>query len=375
MPKYSDVIYEFLIRLPFFFAVHTALILFADNISPSTPVVLFLSFLFIFVLDMAIKKPRLSTLFGLLTGGVLLLLKLPVPTILVWCVTVFKDYLNANVQFFFWIMLHIIAAIFIPPARRLTIMAYILIMAASFLICGLMHRLGIFMYSTCCREASKKTIRNVMARHYRLIVPLLILIFIAGFIAMLPEYPEEIQINFNEPPPPAQQAPGQQENGIMDFTPTEDDIIETPSPEEPALSELFWKIMRVTGYIIGILFACLLLFLLFFAKKEKTKAPEFLDYNEDIVEVPLTEENKLRRKNKLPDLKWIIRRLFRLKVRRQKRNGLRPKISDTPNILAVQINKFEDISALNRLYHRARYSAEEINRTDLNEINIFNRKV
>jgi tetrahydromethanopterin S-methyltransferase subunit G len=365
MPKYAGLLYEFLTRLPFFFAAHTIMLYFAQDTSALTSIVLFLSFMLIFVFDMAIQKPKLGILFGLVTGGLLLLIKFPAAAVLVWCITLFKNYLNATVQQFFWIIFHLIISIIIPSASRMTAMAYILFMMISFIICGLTDRLSIFLYSNYCRESSKKTIANIMARHYSFTVPLLLLIAVICFAAMLPKYPEEIKKNIDRPTAPVPQFA--ELEGYVDFELLETEIEpeEEQSVETLEWAEHFLKVMKIIGQVIGFLFAGVLIFWLFSSGDEKKIDLKFEDYPDDIEESPFeAEEQKMRNKNNLSGLNWVVRRLFYIKVRMQRR-WLLPKKSDTANILAEKIKKIEDISALNRLYHRARYSDEEIKRIEL----------
>ncbi|MCL2220738.1 MAG: hypothetical protein FWB92_00220 [Oscillospiraceae bacterium] len=121
--------------------------------------------------------------------------------------------------------------------------------------------------------------------------------------------------------------------------------------------------------IVIALLVALLVFLIIFSDK-RSKADQFADYDENEFEDSALQD-KQSGKRKMSFLfgpNFTVRRLFKKKVRRYGKVGILPRKFDTPKHLAHKIDEHENIDNLLNLYHKARYSDEQITRSEVNTL-------
>ena len=141
---------------------------------------------------------------------------------------------------------------------------------------------------------------------------------------------------------------------------TEDQLEREEREEEP--SDTFSIVLAAVATII--LFIAVLLI-----RKSHRPENQFEDYDDVMEEAPaiLDGISKKRKRKFNFGVNYTIRRLFKRKVREYIiTKGIYTQKSDTPKKLSETIGEWEDIRVLEQLYHKARYSGENVKRTELN---------
>jgi len=151
----------------------------------------------------------------------------------------------------------------------------------------------------------------------------------------------------------------------------EDDITDDEVKEErEMIDETFGNVILYIAYAVAAIVIMLLSYFLMRNLRGRGPGPQLEDYVEDLTVEPVEAGLRKKKKAKLFDFSanQTIRRLFRQKVQEfMHNNALFPLKKDTPAKLADTIKQWEEVDELRDLYHKARYSGEDVKRSELNE--------
>jgi len=366
---FNNVLHAYMLRMPFFFAVYSVTLLLFGETGIFVFILLVLIFTVLCILDMLIRIRNVFVILCFVTGTALILLG----QYLFGFFVMSAIYRPARYIVLYNAIFVIIVLITLQVADIMhsnTLMICLLIQVMCIFFAKQMESLKIFLKSHYCRQISKKTAMSVIKRSYKFSALCLAGIFIVGVFLINTFYIERIELpieisdqleeilaNLEEV-----QAGGLPEQEEIYF----EEYIDEESPSMPLTDSIFGSVAAI---IFTALIGTVLIFIMIFSEK-KSNPSQFEDYEETEFE-DLALQNNQNLKRKIPfllDPNFTVRRLFKKKVRKYSKLGILPRKFDTPKHLARKIEKHENIDKLLSLYHKARYSGQQVTRSEVNTL-------
>ena len=377
MLNYKNIIFTFLLRLPFFIVVYTYMLLLSQDGSVSFLLPILAVFVFICILDTQIRHKVVFALVCVAICAVFAILRQPRLVIATLCVAVHRSEAYSDTESAVWIICLCVSTILaemIDPSLNYICARNVLITAIVLMLARQVQTLDKFLESEHCRQVSRKTAVSLIRRSYRLTISFLSCILVLGLAITRPpanklpakEYPG-MDMGFQEAKPTV---PELEEDAVLTEIPKE--LIPQPddSPDNDALPGVLDGAIYNIIYGAGALLSVYLIIYLLYTMQKRV-ALRFDDYDEVVDEsfADMEIQVKKRRIRVNYGVNYTVRRLFRSKVREYMRDGeLVPLISDTPGKLAETISRWEDVETLKRTYHKARYSGEKVTRSEVNAL-------
>jgi len=378
MLRIKDLLYICLVRLPFLLVLYGLVLIFSDDSSVSLLLTMIGVFVLIAAIDVLIKHNILVAIIGATLCAGFFLLEMPVPAIMTVCAVVYRirSYSGAlNVLWLFFLCAETFLATLYAPSVIHVCIRNVLIAAVSALLSRQIRTLDRFLNSYYCWGISQKTAAKLVRRVYRLTAVCFAVIVIAGLLLARPDIPgivfsgNDADVNKVQDMSKGE-APEQEVEHPL--PPPPEDLLETATP--PADLDEFETVMEsfltVVWYSLFALSITLIVIFLMY-RILKRAASQFDDF-EEVVEEENADLSGMPVKSRKARLKLgptrTVRRLFRSKVREHiQANALFALRSDTPEDLSRKIAIWEDVGALKRLYHKARYSGQSVSRAELSE--------
>jgi hypothetical protein len=271
----------------------------------------------------------------------------------------------------------IIATIFFDPALAGICVRNLVIATVAIILARQIQTLDAFLYSHHCRGISKKTASSLIKRSYMLTITSLACFIALGFIVQ----PGEALSRAGEriiliPEFTRRKSEEVHDYIIPDLIPEDDDrevligeegeehaILQDDEPvtSDEEISVIFWLSAAAAAIVA--------LFIMMVLIKYRRLENQFEDYDDVTEEAPANLEKMSKKQGTIFNfgINHTIRRLFRRKVKEYMvTKGMYTQKSDTPKKLAETIGEWEDIGVLEQLYHKARYSGENVKRDELN---------
>jgi len=371
---FNRVLHAYMLRLPFFFAIYSATLPFFGDTGIFVFMLILLIFTVLCILDMQIMIKNVFVVLCLTAGVALVLLGQHMLAIFV-ASAIYRPARYTSMYNVIFVCIILITLQFADIMHSNTLILCLLIQVMCIFFAKQMDSLEFFLGSHYCRQISKKTAMSVIKRSYKFSALCLAGIAIIGLVlistfdvehielTLEPEYVEEIittleeLLTYEPLPEPA---------------PVEDVIIEVENvgtgSGQPPLTIPHNDGVFARVIIIATLAA--LLIILAILGNQRRRVDQFEDYEEDEFE-DSTQQDKQSGKRKRHFLfgpNFTVRRLFKKKVRKYGKAGILPRKSDTPKHLANKIEKHENIENLLNLYHKARYSGQQVTRSEINKL-------
>ena len=373
----SKAFLSLLMRLPLFLVVHSASVVFFGEFSWVTVLSAFIPFLLLSLLDEFIENRKITIAISVVVGAAAFALGFIVAGVLVVCLIFFRwemfdrPEIFSKGYFIFGIAAHVVLVYFAHAGGLHIILISLFLNAVLLPICLQGSRLNGFLFSHHARLVSSKTTSTVKVRSF---IFHLLLIAVAAIFSII--ITAAISENVVEIPTIEIE---QEENDFPHYAqePREDVYVEYGRVE--FIEEIAEIIVSGAGNVDGIplwldivIFSTLLLpvlVLAFWAAGKYFRPKHVKDDYDDIVEVETVthgQKIKKRKKQRLSSINRTVRKLFVNKVYEYKTQGLTPARYDTPRNLSDIISETEDISTLDKLYHKARYSGNDVSGGELN---------
>jgi hypothetical protein len=372
MLKIKDVLFEYILRMPFFLLVYVITFIITRDSIIFFP--LFAVFLGIGLLEAVIKRRLIVVLICVLLCAVFAFLQMPALAVTAALIVFYRSAVYNGFYDAVWIACMLAAAAVIEYAVD-PAFVYIgircVLMAAIFSVLGRqMQTLNRFLGSYYCRTTSRRTAKAAVIRSYMLTLLGLAAVITAGFVIR----PSEPIISLSNIPDNRAETvmeivhewfgqeradyPGAESAELEPVIPRE---VIPPQEHEPTRAPL---IPAIIASVIAAAF--LVLVVIGFIHRRSETAFDDYDEDEEVNAAVIGTKPKKRAGLFKFGANNAVRKMFRLKVRENIiAERLKPRKSDTPQDLAYIISEWEDIGALRRLYHKARYSGETVKRAEL----------
>ena len=382
MLKIKDLLFIYLLRLPFFFLVYTITIVmsgfYEGILLPLLVVYLLISTLNTLFSRFALWISVICTIIAIL----FLLDRMAGMTFAFLGFSMYRPeeyYRGSNIALISIIFIFmVITTLFIDASYIFIFIRNLVISTVAIVMARQEQTLDRFLVSYYCRGVSRKTLSMVIKRCFIFTVACLVLIVALGFMV----HPQGSIVQFNS----NNRTEGTGwDSGMTSGTDNPDsmeldgedveqgDVIggsimdETPNLSEEEKENFLNAFLTMLGVITVILVAVVVLLLMLYKNSNK----EDYDFNDDddiYEETPIIHEKSSKKRRRLPNpgVNYTIRKLFKKKVKEYIiTKDFHPQKSDTPKMLANTISEWENITTLETLYQKARYSGEQLKRTDL----------
>jgi len=263
---------------------------------------------------------------------------------------------------------------FINPSLQYVFLRNVVMSAVCLVIAGQQHWLVKFLCSHYCRQVSRKTASAVIRRSYFMVTVCLFGFVAAGFLVQ----PAEPWLHDPIPTDQVIASDGERGSGVEDL-PDVELVIDREVVAERGANERFEvreDLLMIIAYVVVTLLFGYLIFTVVKNLHRRAPVVHFDDFDEVETQeaADIVPRFKKRRRLLSFGVNYTVRRLFRLKVQEYMAgNLLLPGKGDTPAKLAEEICQWEDVGTLKRLYHKARYSGENVQRTELSKYYQENR--
>ena len=272
-----------------------------------------------------------------------------------------------------------IVTLFVDPTLIRFFIRNLVITAIAMIFAGQMESLDRFLNSYHCRGISRNMMTAVFKRGYMITIACFFSIIVVAFIVrpqspILHNLPNAVG-DFIRTPTFTQESITAPEQ----FDPVDEEVENVYIEHIPTYFVEQGNFINVTmQVIIAIALVAICIAVVIIEKRFRRGKRKYDDFDDEYEEVSYNPEKSTRKHSLLSILgvNYAVRRLFKRKVKKYiAEKELHPRKSDTPMILADAIEEWEDIHALEELYHKARYSNENVKRSELNELNVKLRKV
>ena len=382
MNRINDILFTWLLRLPFFLVVYTLIFLLAQDGSASLFFLLIAVYTSVCAIDSLVEKKILFMLICAPVCVALFMLSRLNLAIVVICTAAYRSEAfsgRVNIVWIGCLCVSTVAVGFIDPSLAHICVRNVLAAAVATLLTRQMQTLSRFLSSHYCWGISRKTASAMIKRVYKMTAACLGAIIVVVLFAAQPReqaaglvYSAEESARYGEFAAHVETVKEEAEviyafrDILMGAGLSEDNIL----PEGVVVAALVFM------YVVIVLMVALLIVFMIYSI-QKRAAHRFEDFDEDITEedADLAGVSSEKRKTRLKmGADRTVRRLFRLKVREHmSSNGLFPHRYDTPEVLAGEISRWEDVDMLKRLYHKARYSSAGVSREELNDYYAWRR--
>jgi len=241
-----------------------------------------------------------------------------------------------------------------------------------------------FLHSSYCRRVSSKVVSSVFRRGYITTITIFMIIIIVAFVVQpqstdpyleLADFSEEIESfeDFLAQSPFIREAPPEEEvyEYILEFYEGSDDLDLTGAGGFSLELDIL-MIASLLGLILIVICITVL------SRYSQPAKQQFDDFDEDDEETAFVSEKKRRNRRigSVFGMNYTVRRMFKRKVKEYtKDERVLLHKSDTPKKIAVNVGEWEDISPLQQLYHKARYSGENVTRVELKELTTKKKEI
>ena len=417
--RVSDFFAGYLPGLSFFLLLHSVIYLFTLDGSFLSLIASLLAFTFVYLLDYTISRKWVFALICIVYMVFWVLMRIPELVIISFGAAIYSSYtpmglrasgfrglkkskqasfgtdLSGRQRVYYWgysehdsfkiggnkkwiILIGILTAMlgFTEPDLMPVVLRNFALACIADVICRQSIRSNSFFRSYYSKGITQKTLHKLVLRGYKIILPLFLFMLIISSLVLMPTYPQPVFPESDSLNRNARTTLSQNESWVS-FNEALDEY--TPNVRENVRDR--WSGFNFLGvfYYVGIAFVvilCALIILTFYmwlSKRRKQNLSQFDDF-EDSIEIAEATDNfsgtTTRRKffNFGPNI--TVRRLFTKKVREYVRRDKisKPKKGDTPKQLVLVIEETENIEVLDSLYHKARYSDEEVSRSDLKKL-------
>jgi len=379
MIKLKQILLIYMLRLPFFLVVYSLFLLINQDDSISFLLYLLGVYALICLLDMQLARKGVFLILCLVICVFLMLFRLPQLAVITVCAALYRPVSYTGSASMIWVACLLILTFlfeFAQPSLSYICARNVLLAAVFTILARQIQELDWFLGSHYSSQVSRKTASSIIKRSYRLTLTGLAVIIVVGFFVTRPvnsesgvrdsvadtigDFADFIHPQPSDPPPEE-----------ADPTAIPDDIESVQ--EFSDLDNLAFLMRDIAFVIMYILTALLSLGLVFFLlySLHRREANRFDDFDEVLEEEPAAPGPRAGKRRGLVILgpNQTVRKLFKSRVRKHMElNGLYPKKSDTPKKLAAVISEWEDIEALHLLYSKARYSGQNVTRSELNAL-------
>jgi len=268
-------------------------------------------------------------------------------------------------------LITIITTLFIDPVLGNICIRLLVIATVAKILARQIQSLDRFLNSYHCRGVSRKTASSLLKRSYMLTITSLACFIAVGFIAHtdetlipIPEFFIHRVEETYEDPGSTPLVEDEDPDVIIEETEESQTVLQLEPETETKQPNMIYPVV-ITAAALFTLFIIML-----FIRNYRPET-QFEDYEDIIEEAPVTFEKMSKKKERIFNFgtNYTVRRLFKRKVKEyMAAKGLLAQKSDTPKKLAKTISEWEDIGALELLYHKARYSGENVKRVELNTL-------
>jgi len=371
---FNKVLHAYMLRLPFFFAIYAATLPFFGDTGISVFMLILMIFTLLCILDMQIQMRNAFVVLCVVAGVALILLEQYMFALFVMS-AIFRPTRYIGLYNTIFVCVVLITLQFADIMHSNTLILCLLIQVMCIFFAKQMNSLEFFLGSHYCRQISRKTAMSVIKRSYKFSAICLLGIFIVGFILIssfniepieIPtevEHVEEAIAILEEMHSPAQ------ESQMEEFF-VEEELALEETGNDIGLEPLHLANLEMVAMVVVIaLLVAILIFLIIFSDKRR-RVNTFEDFDEDEFEDSALQDKQSGKRKRflLFGPNFTVRRLFKKKVRRYGKVGILPRKFDTPKHLAHQIDEHENIDNLLNLYHKARYSGQQVTRSEVNSL-------
>lgn len=372
MLKIYSILYAYMLRLPFFLLVYSVVLFITREPREFFP--MFVIFALLCALDVLVDRIRTYVvLAGFILPIVLVFFGMYVSAITILIFTVYKPEQYRTVSSVVLIaclfLITIITTLFIDPVLGNICIRLLVIATVAKILARQIQSLDRFLNSYHCRGVSRKTASSLLKRSYMLTITSLACFIAVGFIAHtdetlipIPEFFIHRVEETYEDPGSTPLVEDEDPDVIIEETEESQTVLQLEPETETKQPNMIYPVV-ITAAALFTLFIIML-----FIRNYRPET-QFEDYEDIIEEAPVTFEKMSKKKERIFNFgtNYTVRRLFKRKVKEyMAAKGLLAQKSDTPKKLAKTISEWEDIGALELLYHKARYSGENVKRIELN---------
>jgi len=369
MTGIKNLLFIYLLRIPYCLVIYTVLILFTGNYSVFP--ILLITFSILCIFDVFCKKIAViiaaCTIISAIVFSYIGMIEM---TAAVLCLLFYKpEQYNKGGPIMIGILfvLSVVMILFTEPMYAYICIRNVVTATAATILARQIQTLDRFINSYYCREVSSKTASKIIKRSYILTISCLAIFIITGFsirpVGSAIPIPQIILNRIENAFDSTEVALITNDPENTDEIPDERDEIHIlllyESEERDA--NIIYPFLIVGVVIITTVIIILLV-------KLYRPGKQFDDYDEIIEETFIKSDKKteLRKRVFIFGTNQKVRKLFKRKVKEYMIDQYIPvRKSDTPENLATVINDRENIEALKNLYHKARYSDEHIERAEL----------
>jgi len=375
MSGIKDLLFTYLLRLPFFLLVYTVILFITGEYGIFT--LLFVIFTVIWMVDILLKRLRvLFILMCTLASTAFLIFGMLEIFFAILCFILNKpesyNKFHAGLMIFCLFCLTAVITLFIDPGLGYICIRNLVVAVVAAILANQVQTLDRFLNSYYCRGVSRKTVSMLIKWSYMYTIICLAGIVIIGF--MVRPQGEAIPIQWEYAVSPDEFFASMEDGNDLDEMEIDGDIFIEPEEEytqQPLPPEQRYEPRLVSTLIVVAAVLILFLFILLLYKYYHRIENRFEDFDEIMEEIPGGDGDRpgVRRRIMSFGVNHTVRRLFKRKVREYIRGkGLYTKKSDTPEVLSGAIGEWEDIGPLKQLYHKARYSGEHVKRAELKHV-------
>jgi len=373
MSGIKNLLFIYLLRLPYCLVIYTVLILFTGNYSIFPVLLATYSILCFF--DVFCKKIAvITTVITIISAIVFSYMGMIEMTTAVLCLVFYKPEQSGKagpIMIGILFVLSAVTILFTEPMYAYICIRNVVTATVATILARQIQTLDRFINSYYCREVSNKTASKIIKRSYILTTACLAIFIITGFSirpagTAIP-IPQIIINRIENAFDSAETVLIMNESENTDEIPDGRDEARIQLLYESGEREanIMYPLLIVTVALITIVIIILLVNLY-------RPGKQFDDYEEIIEETFIKGDKKTeqRKRSFIFGTNHKIRKLFKRKVKEYMIDQYIPvRKSDTPEVLATVINNRENVEALKNLYHKARYSDEHIERAELKVLN------
>jgi len=372
MPKIYNLLHAYMLRLPFFLLVYSIILIINGEAYENFLVIAL--FMLLCAFDVLTDRFRaFMVIASFVLAAIFIFLGMYASAITILIFTAYKTEQYRTISSIVLIaclfLVTAIATLFINPALGVICARNLIIATVAKILARQIQTLDRFLNSYHCRGVSRKTASSLIKRSYLLTITSLACFIAVGFIARpggttipIPDFTIQRFEDAHENVDSATLMEDEDVEILIEETEETQTILQ-PEPEADHREP------NILYAIIFAVFAIFAIYIVMFYIKYYRPETQFEDYDDVVEEAPAILEKMSKRREKFFNfgINHTIRRLFKRKVKEYiATKGMSAQKSDTPKKLAETISEWEDIGALEQLYHKARYSGENVKRIELN---------
>jgi len=376
MLKIYNLFYNYLLRLPFLLLLYTVILIITGDPSDFLPLIII--FTVLCALDILMTRYRiLIVTIGFVLTVVFMVFGMYVSAFAVLIFSMYRPEQCGTVSsIILLVVLFILTAItslFIDPGLGIICIRNLVTATVAKISAKQVQNLDRFLNSYYCRGVSRKTVSSLIKKSYLITGTCLICFIIVSFIIQpggviipVPDLVIQRVENAFDSVGDALVMGDEGETGELDAdNPPDEPMPILLTPEEGNQPSVLYSLIIALAVIFIITVVLLL-------NKLYRPDSQFEDYDDVTEETDEYIEIMPEKRSRMFNFgtNHTIRRMFKRKVKEYVTlKSIYTQKSDTPKNLAGKINEWEDIGALNELYHKARYSGYQVQRAELSVLN------